>query len=135
MTDDGLPDLFWAVARSLRGRTRVALEPLGITPSLSRALGVLAGDAPMRVTALAERLRVAPRTATELVDDLAARGLAAREPDPGDRRAVLVRPTPAGAEAAARIRTAREAEATRFFAALGDADQGELARLLRALQE
>ena len=39
--DENLPDLFGAVARGLRRRTRVALEPLGVTPSLSRALGVL----------------------------------------------------------------------------------------------
>ena len=49
----------------------------------------------MRPSALAEHLHIAARSATEVVDALEARGLVAREPDPDDRRATLVRPTPA----------------------------------------
>jgi DNA-binding MarR family transcriptional regulator len=133
--DDGLPDLFWGVARRLRGRTRTALEPFAVTPSLSRALSALFQHAPMRVSALAEHLRVAPRTATELVDDLASRDLADRRPDPDDRRAVLVGLTPAGEAAAQAIRAAREAAGERFFAALSAGDRRDLARILRELRD
>jgi DNA-binding MarR family transcriptional regulator len=132
---DRLPELFWGVARQLRHRTRTALEPYAITPSLSRALSVLSEHAPVRVSALAEHLRVAPRTATELVDDLSAAGLADRRPDPGDRRAVLVVLTPDGMAAARAIRAAREAEADRFFAVLSAEDRRELARILEQLGE
>ena len=36
----------------------------------------------MRPSVLAERLRIAPRSATEVVDALEARGLVERGPDP-----------------------------------------------------
>lgn len=132
---DGLADLFWGVARGLRRRTRTALEPFDVTPSLSRALSVLSRSAPMRISALAEDLHVAPRTATELVDDLAARDLAGRRPDPHDRRAVLAVLTPAGEAAAEAIRAARDAEADRFFAVLDTADRRDLARILGKLRD
>ena len=133
--DENLPDLFGAVARGLRRRTRVALEPLGVTPSLSRALGVLAQLAPVRISVLADHLRVAPRTATELIDDLEQRGLAARRPDPGDRRAVLVELTAAGERATGDIRAARDVAGERFFAVLDEADRRDLARILRRLRD
>jgi DNA-binding MarR family transcriptional regulator len=133
--DENLSDLFGSAARSLRRRTRAALEPLGITPSLSRALSVLAHGSPVRISTLAEHLRVAARTATELVDDLESRGLAARRPDPADRRAVLVELTPAGERAAGDMRAAREAEAERFFGTLSGADRRDLARILRSLRD
>ncbi|MDD0859754.1 MarR family transcriptional regulator [Arthrobacter alpinus] len=43
-----------------------------------------AGD--VRLKDLAERLRIAPRSATEVVDQLEAKGLVRREADPSDRR-------------------------------------------------
>jgi DNA-binding MarR family transcriptional regulator len=131
--EESLSDLFGAVARGLRRRTRVALEPLGVTPSLSRALSVLSELAPVRISTLADHLHVAPRTATELIDDLEQRGLVVRRPDPGDRRAVLVEPTAAGKRASGDIRAARDAAAERFFAALDGADRRDLARILRRL--
>ncbi|WP_281359727.1 hypothetical protein [Pseudonocardia xinjiangensis] len=42
--------------------------------------------------------------------------------------------TASGAEVAAGIRAARDAEAEEFFAKLDDADQASLARILRALR-
>ena len=133
--EESLSDLFGAVARGLRRRTRVALEPLGVTPSLSRALSVLSELAPVRISALADRLHIAPRTATELIDDLEHRGLVVRRPDPGDRRAVLVEPTLAGERATGEIRAARDAAGQRFFAALDAADRRDLARILRRLRD
>jgi DNA-binding MarR family transcriptional regulator len=43
-------------------------------------------DQAVTVGALAERLLIAPQTATELVDRLAEAGLVEREADPTDRR-------------------------------------------------
>jgi len=131
--DEGLAEAFWAVARTLRHRTRDALQPFDVTPSLSRALGVLARDQPIRLSTLAEHLRIAARSATELVDDLQERGLVQRRPDPGDRRAVLVALTADGETAAGSIRTVRQAEAQRFFAALSEEDRTTLTRILRTL--
>ena len=79
-------------------------------------------------------LRIAPRSATEVVDDLEKPGLVERRPDPGDRRATLVALTEEGKGVMAAIRKARAAEAERFFAVLSDDDRAELARILRALR-
>jgi DNA-binding MarR family transcriptional regulator len=133
--DDNLSELFWSVARSLRHLYREALEPLHVTPSHGRALAVLLRHGSMRPGALAEHLRIAPRSATEVVDDLAQRGLAERAPDPDDRRATLVSLTPAGLAAGDAIRTARQAAAERFFAGLAAEDRAELTRILRELRD
>ena len=135
MDSEGLAELFWGVARRLRHQTRESLLPWEITPSQSRALSVLLREGPQRLSALAEHLRIAARSATEVVDDLADRGLAAREPDPADRRATLVRLTPSGIEAGDAIRAARHAEAERFFGSLNATDRADLSRILRKLRD
>ena len=133
MLDEGLGELFWAVARELRGRTRDALEPWSITPAQSRALSALLRAEPHRLSDLAERLRIAPRSATEVADHLERRGLVERRPDPGDRRATLIVLTDQGRAAADDIREARIVEADRFFARLSADDRTDLARILRNL--
>jgi len=133
--DESLFEAFWAVARRLRHRTRVTLEPWNITPSQSRAIGVLTRHGEMRLSALADHLRIAPRSATEVVDDLQDRGLAGRAPDPADRRATLVDLTPAGRAAGEAIQAARAAATERFFASLAEADRADLTRILRVLRE
>jgi DNA-binding MarR family transcriptional regulator len=126
-------DLFWAVARRLRHASRESLAPWEVTPSQLRALGTLMRHGPVRPSALAKHLGIAPRSATEVVDALEERGLVRRETDPDDRRATLVVVTDHGTEVARAIRGARAAEADRLFAGLDDADRAELERLLRLL--
>ncbi|SHJ91053.1 DNA-binding transcriptional regulator, MarR family [Pseudonocardia thermophila] len=128
-----LSDLFRSVARRLRRATAEALAPYDITPSQARALGVLRRDGDMRAGALAARLGIAARSATDVLDALAARGWAERVPDPADRRATVVRLTPAGRELGEAIRAARAAEAESFFAGLDEADRAELRRILLLL--
>ncbi|KOX04929.1 MarR family transcriptional regulator [Micromonospora sp. NRRL B-16802] len=118
----------------MRRQTREALAPWDITPSQSRALGVLARHGEVRPGTLAEHLRIAPRSATEVIDDLQARGLVERRSDPADRRATLVVLTAEGERVSTAIRSARRAEADRFFGHLDDADRAELARILRTLR-
>ncbi|MET0417916.1 MAG: MarR family transcriptional regulator [Actinoplanes sp.] len=134
MDAENLAESFWAVSRRLRHHTRLALEPWDLSPSLARALGVLANHGDLRPGALAEQLRIAPRSATEVVDELERRGLVERRPDPGDRRAVLVALTDGGVRTAGEIQAARMAEGERFFAGLGSADRAELSRILRELR-
>ncbi len=134
MDAENLAESFWAVSRRLRQHTRTALEPWDLSPSLARALNVLAHEGDLRPGALAEHLRIAPRTATEVVDDLQRRGLAERRPDPNDRRAVLVALTGAGVHTSTAIRAARQAEGERFFAALNAEDRAALSRILAELR-
>lgn len=95
---------------------------------------MLARHGEVRPGTLAEHLRIAPRSATEVVDDLQTRGLVERRPDPGDRRATLVALTEEGDRVSTAIRAARRAEADRFFGHLNDTDRAELARILRTLR-
>ena len=130
---ESLPELFGLVNRRLRHLARESLEPWDVTVGQSRALGVLIRGGPLRLNELAERLRIVPRSATEVVDALQAAGLVERRPDPLDRRAVLVGLTGRGERIGESVRAAREAEAERFFGALDERDRAELARILRAL--
>ncbi|BEL07582.1 hypothetical protein Q0Z83_057730 [Actinoplanes sichuanensis] len=133
--EENLLEVFWAVTRRLRVQTKIALEPWHVSPSQSRALGVLSRHGEMRLSALAEHLRIAPRSATEVIDDLEKRGLAIRRPDPSDRRATLVGLTPQGVSTMQAINEARAAEADRLFAGLDPADRADLTRILRRLRD
>ena len=130
---ESLPELFWSVARRLRTGTRESLAPYDISPSHARAVAVLARHGEMRLSELSDHLRIAARSATEVVDHLQDRGLVERRPDPADRRATIVTLTGEGTAAADGIRAAREAAAERMFAGLTPADRAELARILRRL--
>ena len=99
MTDDApadLGDLLMRAARTLRRRWRDVLAPWDLSPHHARALGVVTRRDGVRLTDLAEALHIAPRSATEVADGLQERGLVERTPDPGDRRAVILRPTDEG---------------------------------------
>jgi DNA-binding MarR family transcriptional regulator len=133
--EETLPEAFWSVARQLREASREALAPWDITPSHLRALRVLSQDGVMRLSELSEHLRIAPRSTTEVVDALEARGLVERHPDPGDRRATLVEVTGPGASVLDAIRAARGTEAERVFGRLSQADRAHLARILRQLRD
>jgi DNA-binding MarR family transcriptional regulator len=133
--DENLSEAFWAVARRLRHQSKAALEPWDLSPSLARALSVLARHGDLRLSTLADHLRIAPRSATEVADDLERLGLAERRTDPADRRAVLVALTPEGARTSRSIQQARAAEGEQFFAALTPTDRTDLARILRKLRD
>jgi DNA-binding MarR family transcriptional regulator len=133
--DEGLSEAFWAVARDLREKSAETLAPWDITPAHLRALRTLARHGTMRPSELSDRLQIAPRTATEVVDALQARDLVRRRADPGDRRATLVEVTDRGAGVLAEIRAARGTEAGRVFSRLGPADRAELARILGKLRD
>ena len=131
---DSLPDLFWSVARRMRHGSREGLAPYDISPSQARAVVVLTRHGTMRLSELSEHLRIAPRSTTEVVDQLQERGLVVRCPDPHDRRATLVSLTDEGGTVAAAVRAQRHQESERFFGALDEADRAELARILRLLR-
>lgn len=131
--DLSLTEAIWAVARELRHRSADSYAPFDLTPGQARALGVLARHGEMRMSALSEHLRIAPRSGTEVADDLEERGLVRRRPDPADRRAVLVATTPQGKLLAAQVRRARAAEGDVYLERLDERDRAELTRILRRL--
>ncbi len=124
-----------SVARQLRGTSLATLAPWDITPGQLRALRVLGHHGTQRMSALSEHLRIAARSATEVVEALESRGLVARRPDPGDRRATLVELTENGESVLSAIRAARGTEAERVFNRLSAADKAHLARILARLRD
>jgi DNA-binding MarR family transcriptional regulator len=133
--DETLAETFRSVARQLRDTSQDLLAPWDISPSQLRALRVLRRHGPMRLSELSNHLHIAARSTTEVVDSLQARGLAARRPDPSDRRAVLADLTEHGTSVLDAIREARGTEAERVFDRLSRTDQADLARILRKLRD
>jgi DNA-binding MarR family transcriptional regulator len=80
-----------------------ALERIdaGVSPQQYRMLKLI-GKGGERSARLAEKLAVARPTLTSTADSLVAAGLAFREAEPGDRRVVRLRLTPAGHAAVTR---------------------------------
>ncbi|WP_017933804.1 MarR family winged helix-turn-helix transcriptional regulator [Nocardioides sp. Iso805N] len=126
-------DLLMMVARELRRGIGTAMARWEITPGQARALRVLCAAGSLRLSALADELRIAPRSATEVVDALQGRGLVTREPDPADRRATSVVPTSEGRRVSALLDTARTAQAEQLLARLAPPDRAELDRILRLI--
>jgi DNA-binding MarR family transcriptional regulator len=130
-----LGDLLMRVARTQRRRWRNVLAPWELSPHQARALTVVAERDGVRLSDLAETLRIAPRSATEVADALQERGLVERTPDPGDRRAVILRATGEGRRIRDRIDAARAADSAELYGRLPTADRADLARILRSLAD
>jgi DNA-binding MarR family transcriptional regulator len=131
--DESTADLLMTAARSMRRSFGEAMRAWDITPSQARALRIVGELDSVRLSVLADRLRIAPRSATEVVDALEERSLVARVPDPGDRRATCVVPTPAGTALRERLEDARRTATEERLSVLGAADRAELHRILRLL--
>jgi DNA-binding MarR family transcriptional regulator len=100
-------DRLHSAAIHLLRRLRVEDEALGISAPRLSVLSVLVFAGPKRIGELARIEQVEPPTMTRLVDGLVRDGLALREADPGDARAVRVRATPIGARTLRRGRARR----------------------------
>ena len=133
--NDTLAEAFWSLARQLRRASLESLARWDITPSQSRALRVLTRHGVMRLSDLAEHLRIAARSTTEVVDSLEDKGLLERQPDPHDRRATLVALTAPGIALGEATRSSRGTEAARVFDRLSTTDRAHLARILNKLRD
>ncbi|MDH6280631.1 DNA-binding MarR family transcriptional regulator [Rhodococcus sp. LBL1] len=138
MTDvspEQLRDLMMSTSRALRRRWFTALEPWELSPHEFRALRIIhqeSGGRP-RLGDVAKALRIAPRSATEVVDRLQKRDLVERVADDADRRAVCVQLTDTGNALLTKMSAARDAQAADFFAPLDARDRAELSRILDKL--
>jgi DNA-binding MarR family transcriptional regulator len=131
-------DRLHSAAIHLLRRLRVEDDALGISAPRLSVLSVLVFAGPQRIGELARIEQVEPPTMTRLVDGLVRDGLALREADPDDARAVRVRATPIGARTlrrgrARRVETLRSTLATLSPAELTALGEGVevLERILR----
>lgn len=119
-------DRLHSAAIHLLRRLRVQDEALGISAPRLSVLSVLVFAGPKRIGELARMEQVEPPTMTRLVDGLVRDGLAVREPDPDDARAVRVRATPTGART---LRRGRARRVETLSSTLATLSPGELAAL------
>ncbi|XVS63637.1 MarR family winged helix-turn-helix transcriptional regulator [Actinosynnema sp. CA-299493] len=67
---------------------------LGVTAVDQRALALIAGKGPLSAGELAKEINLTPGAVTGVADRLERAGLVRREPDPGDRRRVVISAVP-----------------------------------------
>lgn len=133
-TFDDAARLVMAVARRIRRARTQALAPYGLTPHQAAAFLTIArhhhhhGCEELRLSELARRLRIAPRSATEVVDALCERDLVEREPSSTDRRATSLVLTGKGNDILADVNNA--SPATEVFAPLSPPERATLEELL-----
>lgn len=122
------------VMHTLRRHSMTALEPFGLTPHQGRAfLTISRAPEPLRLKDLAEQLRIAPRSATEVVDALEERGLVRRGSAPEDRRATVLSLTAEGGRVADRVRAAQADQPA--LAVLGEDERRQLQAILNRVNE
>jgi DNA-binding MarR family transcriptional regulator len=133
--DDSPGLMLWRVTNRWQAAQRAALKPFGLTHVkfvLLASLSWLGGDAAPTQQQLAEHAGTDPMMASQVLRALERQQLVERLPHPADRRARILRVTPAGADLADRANAAVEACDAEFFAPL--ADRGtDLLELLRRL--
>ncbi|MGZ0147834.1 MarR family winged helix-turn-helix transcriptional regulator [Kribbella sp. WER1] len=136
--DDAAEQIAALLDGIVRRQRRASREGFGenVTHGQFRVLRTLDhADQPIRLSELAARLGIVPRSATSVVDDLESAGLLARRPDPHDRRATLVALTPAGHQILTTLRQKRRDVMVSQLARLTPTEQQALATLLHRLAE
>lgn len=130
-----LPKLFHETSRIFERWMDAHCEKTGTSPARARLMSLLHCGGAQTMTCLADALDVSPRNVTALVDGLEAEGFAEREPHPADRRATMIRLTPAGLKWAHENLHPLIEQYSSAFTKLPKKDRIELARLLGVVRE
>lgn len=107
---------------------------LDVSPILYSALVLIEKNTRCRQTELAAALGVRQPNLVERIDSLVQRGLVSRSPDPEDRRANVLRLTPAGKRFMLRIHQTHDQHTRQLINQLGDEDYEKLVTLLEKLR-
>jgi DNA-binding MarR family transcriptional regulator len=98
-------------------------------------LGTLTHCGPCRLTTVAERTGLDPSTVSRQVADLEKAGLLARDADPEDRRAILLKATDKGQQVLDRLSRGRRKRVERLLTGWEPEDIVTFGRLLGQLNE
>ncbi len=129
-----LSELVRRLSRRLRQGSARRLELYGLSDGQARVLRLVArSGSPPRMSDIAHRIEVVPRSATTVVAGLETKGLVVREIDLEDRRSVLVRLTDAGRNLVAEMSRDRDAVALQLFGRLPHPDRALLLERLAQL--
>ena len=121
---------------AVEARLEAALEPLGLSLAKFGALSTLvAADAPLPLSTLAERCACVRSNITQLVDRLEAEKLVARVHDPRDRRSILAELTDEGRSRQAAGTRAIEKAEKEIFGSIAPEGRDALRDLFAALQQ
>jgi MarR family transcriptional repressor of emrRAB len=117
--------------KSLRDRSNAALKKYALGDTHYLVLAILYGSADETSTAtdLSEACNEKPANLTRVCDELAAKGLIARGPKPGDRRAVMISLSEQGRALIERILPEVSADITSVYADFTPAELNQLATL------
>ncbi|MCM3885501.1 MarR family winged helix-turn-helix transcriptional regulator [Frankia sp. R82] len=110
-----------------------ALAPFGINGRECAVLIVIDDVPPLSQLELARRMGVDRTTMVALIDELEAKALVARRPDPHDRRRNVVGLTESGRTTLRAARSAHDQAEERFLEGLPEEDAVHLKRILRAV--
>src|SRR4051794_235413 len=125
------------LARELEARLEPVYRDHGLEPGWHDVLATLRRSGPpyrLRAGDFTGALKLTSSGTTKRLDRLERAGLIARSPDPDDRRGTLITLTPAGLELIDRVPDAHLENERGLLSALSEADQRQLAALLRKLQ-
>ncbi len=128
-TGNDVADALIFAAHRVRNATDAKLRQSGLSLPSYKAMRALE-NSELSMREISEALQVAPRTVTDLIDGLEAKGLVAREPHPVDRRVTLLRLTQAGRDQLGTASAEAEEAYRVAFSGLSDADQKALRDLL-----
>jgi DNA-binding MarR family transcriptional regulator len=135
VTPEELGERYLAVHHRMFRAVNDEMSGCGLSLSRTKVLMRLKEQGPTRQSVLAVDFGMAPHSITDAVDALERQGLAARQPDPTDRRAKLVAITGAGEACLGVAYATRERLLTQIFGALDDGDRATLLRLLDRLDQ
>ena len=132
------PDLGWALGTLLRAYLKQGRDAVAELPGGARGyqvLSIAASGACPNQAAIAERLGVDRTVMTYLLDELEAKKLLVRKPDPLDRRSRRVTLTPKGTTILEKLTERMSQVERRILADLTDAESEQLRSMLgRAAQ-
>jgi DNA-binding MarR family transcriptional regulator len=125
------------LAREIEQRLEPVYAASGLEPGWYDVLATLRRAGPpyrLRPTDFAASLMLTTSGTTKRLDRLEAAGHITREPDPGDRRGVLITLTPRGRRLVDKAAVKHMANEKRILSGLTPAEQRQLADLLRKLR-
>ncbi|WP_392840504.1 MarR family winged helix-turn-helix transcriptional regulator [Streptomyces sp. LN500] len=131
---DELAGLLPRIQRLARRRLCSGLPPPRLRGAHAELLRLVDAEPGIRVSAAAHDLCLAANSVSTLVNHLVTQGLLRRESDPGDGRAALLYPTPAGVARLREWRARRDALFREHVAKLDAADRAALTAALPSLR-
>ncbi len=125
--------VLWKVTRTLEAHAEASIASLGMCRSDFGVLEALLHKGPLAVHELGAKVLLTSGSITTAIDRLERRGLVARGSDPGDRRARIIRLTPAGRKTIGGAFAEHERAMEQAVSHLGSKDRAALLTLLRHL--